>query len=279
MHQSVIDSWHAFSAPLEGRVHGMYLDVLGLVTCAVGNLIDPISLAERLPWTLEDDSKADLAQVRDDWHKLKDNAAHYSKLHYKYALAATKCRLTDEAIDNLVASKRAEFETFLKSHYFRDWDSFPADAQLGIMSMAWAVGPGFPTKFGNFKAAVLRGDWAGAAASCKIRDGLDTPSKADDNPGIVPRNAHNKLCFLNAARVVSNGIDDHELLYWPNAAPNADEAEAVAQAKSSQALAHFVAIERERFMSEGPSAARDLRAFDDAAQVFDTLGPAEQEAA
>src|SRR5690606_22446954 len=38
MQQSVIDRWHDFSEPLEGRVSSMYLDVKGLVTCCVGNL-------------------------------------------------------------------------------------------------------------------------------------------------------------------------------------------------------------------------------------------------
>ena len=38
--QSVIDRWHEFSEPLEGRVNSMYLDVKGLVTTCVGNLID-----------------------------------------------------------------------------------------------------------------------------------------------------------------------------------------------------------------------------------------------
>jgi len=263
MHQSVIDSWHAYSQPLEGRVNSLYLDVLGLVTTGVGNLVDPISLAERLPWTLEDRTKADLAQLRADWHKLKDNAEYYSKRHWRFARDATKVRLTDEAIDSLVASKRAEFETFLKSHYFREWDTFPADAQLGIMSMAWACGPGFPLKFANFRRAVLAQDWTGAVASCKIREA--------GNPGVVPRNKHNRLCFANAALVKEHGLDPSQL-YWPNpapvgfpGAPSAASNEAHAAADAAQvALNHFVTVERERFLSEGPSAARDMRDFEEA---------------
>jgi hypothetical protein len=262
MHQSVIEAWERFSTPLEGRVDAMYLDVKGLVTCAVGNLIDPIRLAEQLPWTLEDGTRADLAQVRADWHKLKDSAGFYAKMHWRYARAATLCRLTDAAIDDLVAQKRAEFFDHLKRHHFPALESFPADAQLGIMSMSWACGPGFPKTFGNFKRAVLAGDWVGAAASCKIRDGLDTPQKTDDNPGIVPRNKHNKFCFLNAARVLTNGIDDHHVLYWPELAPNAGEVEVFAKEASQRALDHFVAVERERFLERGPSAVNDLRDYD-----------------
>lgn len=261
MHQSVIDRWEEFSRPLEGRVDAMYVDVLGLVTCGVGNLVDPIGQAERLPWTLEDGSRADLAQVRADWHLLKNASAHYAKLHWKYARAATKCRLTEQAIDGLVAAKRAEFETFVRTHYFKDFDSFPADAQLGIMSMAWACGPGFPLKFGNFRNAVLKQDWDAAVATCKIREG--TPGKADWNPGIVPRNKLNRFLFANAARVKANGIDDNAVLYWPSVAPNSSELERAAQSQAKTALDQFTANEWERFISEGPSAARDLRLWEE----------------
>ena len=58
---------------------------------------------------------------------------------------------------------------------------------------------------------------AGAAASCKIRDGLDTPQKSDDNLGIVPRNKRNKLLFENAQIVKDRGLDP-SVLYWPGSA-------------------------------------------------------------
>src|SRR5215203_816815 len=110
MHQSVVDAWHMFSTPLEGRIHSLYADVKGLITTGVGNLVDPISIAEQLPWTLEDGSPADKAQLRADWHKLKDAADYYSKRHWRFARDATKVRLTDAAIDSLVARRLLEFE-------------------------------------------------------------------------------------------------------------------------------------------------------------------------
>lgn len=141
MHDSVKASWLEHSNRFEGRVPGMYCDILGLITCAQGNLIDPIAAAELLPWVI-DGSPATPAQVRADWNKLKENRAHYSKLHYRFALADTKCRLTDAAMDTLVMNKLLENEAFLRKT-FTNWDEFPADAQLGIFSMAWACGPGF----------------------------------------------------------------------------------------------------------------------------------------
>ncbi len=202
------EEYHAFSTPLEGRVPGMYCDVLGLVTCGVGNLIDPIQAAEKLPWTLEDGRPAELAQVRADWHKLKDNADFYAKRHFKLALEATKCRLTGAAIDDLVSRVLDLNEAQMKKT-FPDWDAFPADAQLALMSMCWAVGAGWPTKFGNMKACVLKQDWEGCVATCKIRE--------QGNPGVVPRNARNRFCLHNAAIVKATG-SDNTVLHWPNVA-------------------------------------------------------------
>jgi len=203
------EQYHAFSTPLEGRVPGMYCDVLGLITCGVGNLIDPIEAAEKLPWTLADGKRAELGQVRADWHKLKDNSAFYAKRHWRFALEATECRLTEAAIDELV-SHALDLNEAQMQKTFPEWDSFPADAQLALMSMCWAVGAGWPAKFGTMKACVLKQDWEGCVATCKIRE--------EGNPGVVPRNAKNRFCLHNAAIVKASGSDG-TVLHWPEIAP------------------------------------------------------------
>ena len=45
MRASVKNQFRTFNAPLEGVVKYMYLDIKGLVTIGVGNLIDPINAA------------------------------------------------------------------------------------------------------------------------------------------------------------------------------------------------------------------------------------------
>lgn len=209
MKQSVIDMWHHFSEPLEGRVYHMYLDVKGLVTAGVGNLADPVGLALMMPWEL-DGKPASADQVRRDWTSLKAQQ-NLAKLHYKYAAKVTKVRLTDDGIDSMVAKKLASNELYMRQTFFPDWDAWPADAQLGVCSMAWAMGPGFPSKFGNFTRAAKAQRWLEAMAACKIREA--------GNPGIVPRNRANRLCFANAATVLASGLDP-EQLYWPNEAPS-----------------------------------------------------------
>ena len=242
MHAATLAAWHQFSEPLEGRVHSLYVDVKGLVTTGVGNLIDSMAPALQLPWrrvsdvaqliATDDDPLASAADIAAAWNGLKAQRDKFAKLHWKYAAKLNNLRLTDGAVDALVERVlRGNVATLRRT--FVNWDALPADAQLGILSMAWAVGTGFPKIFGNFTRAALAGDWTGAAASCKIRDGLDTPSKADDNPGIVPRNAANRLCFANAALVLKGGFDI-DRLYWPNVVPPGSKAtELMADAKEA----------------------------------------------
>lgn len=213
MKQSVIDAWESYSVPLEGRVRWMYLDILGLVTAGVGNLADPVGLALQMPWVHGDGTPASSDAVRRDWHALKAQQ-QLSKLHYNYAARVTTVRLTDEGIDQIVAKKLAANELYMRQTYFPDWDRWPADAQLGVSSMAWAMGPGFPAKFPTFTRFAKEQQWAAAMAACTIREA--------GNPGVVPRNRANRLCFANAETVTRDGLS-RNVLHWPNEAPNGPE--------------------------------------------------------
>jgi GH24 family phage-related lysozyme (muramidase) len=211
MHQSILAKWHEFSEPLEGRVHHLYADIKQLLTAGVGNLADPVSLALQMPWRLPDGSLASKEEVTRQWWQVKAQAARLSKLHYKYAAPLSTIRLTDEDIDAFVAKRLATTERALRK-YFPDWDEFPADAQLGCLSMAWAVGDGFPTIFKNFTRFANQHDWTAAVACCRIKEA--------GNPGIVPRNRRNELCFENAATVLDRGAD-RGVLHWPERASEA----------------------------------------------------------
>jgi hypothetical protein len=206
LHPSVLDVWHPFSEPLEGRIPHLYLDILGLVSCGVGLLVDPVELAVRLPWRKRDGSPATDHEVREAWQRLKARQ-DLAQRHVSHALAVTGLLLSDEDIDAAVAKKLAANAEFVQQHHFPDFARFPADAQLGIMSMAWAMGPGFPTKFPHFTRAVLTGNWAGAQADCTIRE--------EGNPGVVPRNRANRICFANAEIATRLGFE-RQVLGWPH---------------------------------------------------------------
>ena len=57
MFAAVQSSFPAFSGRFEGRVPYMYLDVLGLVTVGVGNLVDPVETAQALPFHFRPNEK------------------------------------------------------------------------------------------------------------------------------------------------------------------------------------------------------------------------------
>lgn len=267
------EEYHAFSAPLEGRVPGMYCDMLGLITCAVGNLIDtrgsgyPAGLVEAIHWTLADGSPAPVAQVRADWNLLKSQSERFAKLHWKYALAATKCRLTDGEIDRIVKERLAINEAAMRKA-FADWDMWPADAQLVAMSMCWAVGTGWLAKFPRFAALMKAQDWERAAAFDDPKNPKGNwPGKIREagNPGVVPRNVKNRFCLLNAALVKEHGLPV-DVLRWPNVTPvgfpgapsdTAKQAHVAADAMQV-ALADWTAREAARALEEGPHAGRDI---------------------
>lgn len=206
MHPSVHAAWHAFSTPFEGRVLSMYLDIKGLVTTGVGNLIDTVHEAQKLPWRKE--SSGQLAtpyEIGEAWHKLK-GAQELAHKHTSHARALTGLVLTDAAVDALVERKLRENDEFITTHWFPHFQQIPADAQLAILSMAWAVGPAFNTKFPLFTHAALAGKWWECAERCTIRE--------EGNPGVVPRNKANRICFKNASGVVSHS-EDPSVLWWP----------------------------------------------------------------
>lgn len=214
MHESTRNIFPTFTRPLEGDVLWPYLDVLGLVTTGYGCLIDPVFLADDgvIPWKLTDGSLAPRDRIVADWHALKGRQ-DLARLHFKYAAAVTTIRLTEQDAADLLEHRATQTEQTLRE-YFPAWDSFPADGQLGLMSMAWACGGAFAKKFPRFAKDVNAGDWNAALAECSI--------DSVGNPGIVPRNAQDRLCFTNAFSVQARGLDP-STLHWPSAVPSAEQ--------------------------------------------------------
>ena len=204
MYASVRQFFPVFSQRFEGRIPWMYLDIKGLVTVGIGNLIDPIALALELPFrsrvTRAPASKDDIAA---EWLAVKATTS----LARKGASAAeriAKLELSAAAIDELVGRKLNEFYEIIKTKYFPEFDSYPADAQLAILSMAWAMGPYFPRTWPTFSRNVKDQNWVKAGNGCQMKEA--------GNPGVVARNAANKKLFFNAAVVKDRGSDPSVLL-------------------------------------------------------------------
>ncbi len=210
MYQSVQNAFMAFSTQFEGKVNFMYLDIKGLVTIGIGNLIDPVDLALNLPFVHKaDGSPASQDEIRAEWNTLKSQP-NLAQQGYQACAPLTNLMLTDDSIAQLVTAKMNQFATTLKqTSEFSTMDSWPADAQLGLLSMAWAMGPAFGPSWPHFRAACTASDWASAAANCQMNEA--------GNPGLKPRNAADVLLFNNAVVVQANGLD-FSVLYWPSSA-------------------------------------------------------------
>lgn len=197
----------------------MYLDVKGLVTVGVGNLVDPVESAQALPFRFRNKpgitapgTPATADQIAAEWQRLKGNTS-LAVRGYKACDAITQLELSDDAIDALILDRLTKNETFLKRQaWFQNLDAWPADAQLGLLSMAWAMGPAGPGDFSRFRAACQSMDFHTAAAECRMNEA--------GNPGLVPRNRANFTLFSNAAVVLAGeagGGFQRPVLYYPRA--------------------------------------------------------------
>ena len=210
MYESVRAAFRGFNEPFEGVVFWMYLDVRGLVTIGVGNLIDPVEVALALPFhsLTTPATMATTAQISEEWHRIKGDPTLAAK-GYKACASLTHLRLDETAVDTLVAKHLVENEARLKKNSaFGQFDAWPADAQLGLLSMAWALGSGGPSAFPRFSAACRKQDFATAAQECTMSE--------QGNAGVAPRNRANRVLFRNAAIVKAGGGYDPARLYYPS---------------------------------------------------------------
>lgn len=208
MRASVRAAFLPFTIPLEGVVKWLYPDVKGLVSIGIGNLVDPIGLALALPMVRPDGSPATSDEIAAEWHLVKTypDAARLGHLSVEHV---TQLRLTDEGLQQVVWGKLDQMEAYLQKRFaptndsvgYEDW---PADAQLGTLSMAWACGPAF--RFPKLEAALRQMDFRTAAVECFM------PEEKTIS-GLRPRNKANRILFMNAASSI--GTFDPDELFWP----------------------------------------------------------------
>jgi GH24 family phage-related lysozyme (muramidase) len=214
MYPSVQQNLLGFLGKFEGRgVRWPYIDTLGYVTTGIGYLINSIDAAQRLPWKRQDGSPADPAEIADAWNAVASQRTQPVGQEQIGSVAMqggasqamqalTNIRLTQEDVDRLAMDRALEFEKKLVT-YFPAWNHLPADGQMLILSMAWALGPAFPPKFPSFTKAVNTGDFDTARAE---------DSWQHEN---ADRKAANDLLASNASGVL-RGNGNLSTLFWPN---------------------------------------------------------------
>ncbi len=197
LQRSVVDQLPALFGKWEGAaLPYMYTDSKGFVTTGTGNLIDPVDHALALTWRRPDGGVASPDEVRAAWQTVKDAWPGVQSIHSK---TLTDLRLDQNALDGLMGQTIKSFVGYLVKRYpqFSNW---PADAQMAILSISWAWGPGFSTRWGSlgkdFDAAVN-------AAPPKFSDAGAIMRKASAheesiNPGIVPRDIATQAMLVKA---------------------------------------------------------------------------------
>lgn len=194
-----------------------YTDSKGLVTVGTGNLIDPLSIALGVPgWVMPDGSKATADQISQDWARVK---AAYPGVQSTKCAPLSSIRLSPEGRSNLILrTVAAMWGTTM--HVFAGAGAFPADAQLALLSIDWAWGPGFCDVWNR-----LGGDFLGYGDAFKIQ--LQTPdfalaagimldaSKNEEkrNPGLAPRDQGTAMMLQNAQAVLEARADRSHLWY------------------------------------------------------------------
>ncbi len=172
---------------------------------------------------------ASQADIREAWTRTKlrqrDDASFIAaggiaQGGFKYA-GFTPLTLDLQGLKDLFNRTLASFDKTLQSDVFDKtgklvrgpytaYPNAPADAQLAILSMSWAMGPAF--NFPQFKAAFDAEDYRKAGELSFFKGGGGSINARSG------RNADNVIMFNNAADVVKAGVD-RDRLFFPGSPP------------------------------------------------------------
>lgn len=202
MRASVTSNWITDNTPLEGFLPYMYTDSLGFVTTGMGNEIDSVAQAASLPWKNPDGSATSYSDVAAQWQAVKEA---YPGVQSVNCENLTTARITRGDIVGLVTETLSQHEKIL-TRYFPGFGSWPADGQMGLLFMSWAMGPGFPPSFPAFSAALNESppNFAKVVASGQYEF---------RGSGVAARIADVKKLLQNAADVTAKGLDPETLFY------------------------------------------------------------------
>lgn len=186
MRDSVRDKFLQFTIPLEGSTNWMYLDEEGLVSTGYGFLIDPIYEAHTLTWRNSAGAIVDSTAVDAEWEHVKSRQ-DIRDLGGGAFRGITALRATLESLTYLLNDKLNVLDASFAARW-PAYPSWPASAQMALLSLGWACGANFYHTWPRLSAALDAQDWRTAATECHIG--------APVNPSITQRNTENTKLFL-----------------------------------------------------------------------------------
>jgi GH24 family phage-related lysozyme (muramidase) len=172
----------------EGRISWLYLDTKGFTTCAIGHRVPSLQACLAIHWQLPSGAAAGGADIAQAW-----NAVKFAKPGLRANAYKRYCplMLPDSEIDALYDADESLIESELAKS-FRFYPTFPEPVRQALTDMSFNLGEaGLIQKFPKLTEAVIRGDWATAAAECERQD-----VSAD-------RNTRTRQLFLSAVTVAA----------------------------------------------------------------------------
>ena len=212
MHPSVIPALRQFLGHGEGAVDYMYLDNRPgerKVTTGIGYLIDPLpSCLEKhrtglLRWK-RGGHPATEREIQNEWQEVKAMQSFGCGQSGTVFCGRTalNLRLEHADIENYFRHAADDYQRQLMEgspQKFGEFNSFPADAQMGILALAWAVGAGrILATYGEFRRACGQRDWHTAGQ----QSGWTTATGA--------RRAQVRQMFDNADAIERQNADDRQ---------------------------------------------------------------------
>lgn len=180
---SYIDDAAVAIAGFEAGVGWMYLDTRGNVTVGIGFLLSSPAVACRLPFAVSSRAASD-DEITADFSRVA--AMEAGRLASFYRLDTSPLLSQLDMMAEL--RRRLQVEDTRLAGLYGSWPTLPDLSKMALLDMGYNLGvAGLRDKFPRLNAAVLAGNWAGAAAECE-RGGIGTA-----------RNTWTKNMFLQAA--------------------------------------------------------------------------------
>lgn len=187
-----------WNEPLEGFATWPYLDthrnkegkLEPIVTTGVGNALFTLDAFASLPWKRPDGTLATYPEVVRAWDVVRSRVDLALKGGAAFA-PLTTIRLDRSDVEILVRRRLFEMAANLRRRFVA-FDVWPAAAELGTLSMSWAMGEGGFADFPRFSAFAAASDFAGMATECEMEHGRARGT-------LIKRNERNKALFEFAA--------------------------------------------------------------------------------
>lgn len=205
MYPSVAAYARSFLERFEGNRESMYLGEKDLVRVGVGMVIDPVSLAVRLPFVHQrDGSPASVAEISAVWHAVKQSRGRRGT--WTMPPADGLELVLSQTLSSALLMRRVERLLAALSYVVPEFcqiDVWPADAQLALLGMGWVLGPGFArqSRWSALRTACAALDFKAAATTCMI---VEAPPS---------RNHTHRHLFTNAANALEGNAPVEKLFY------------------------------------------------------------------